>query len=86
VMRHNKSLPSHAVVKKVLPTSALTRWSILLTSEMTAKFDLGPWRINRPGCWQSFAFVFRGNPSPVTIVGTEFRLAAYLRVTRSRVP
>jgi len=32
----------HAVVEKVLPTSALTRWSILLTFEMTAKFDLGP--------------------------------------------
>jgi hypothetical protein len=32
-------------------------------------------------CWQSFAFVFRVNPSPVTIVGTEFRLAAYIRAT-----
>ena len=30
---------------------------------------------------QSFAFVFWVNPSPVTIVGTEFRLAAYIRAT-----
>jgi hypothetical protein len=48
----------------------------------TAKFDLCP-RAVKTGlaCWHSFAFVFRINQSPVTIVGTEFRLATYIRAT-----
>ena len=32
-------------------------------------------------CWPSFAFVFRVSPTPVTIVGTDFRFAAYIRAT-----
>jgi hypothetical protein len=49
---------------------------------VTAKFDFGPIAVKTgQTCWQSFAFVFRVNPSPATIEGTEVRLAAYIRAT-----
>jgi hypothetical protein len=39
----------------------------------TRRFNLGR------ACWQSFAFEFRANLTPVTLAGTEFRLAACIR-------
>jgi hypothetical protein len=49
---------------------------------VTAKFDLGPLVAKTSqSCWHSFAVVFRVNLSPVTRVGTDFRLAAYIRAT-----
>ena len=92
VMPHGKSLPTlhYIVVEKVQSSSTwvLTSGQYCSLFEIgEPKFDLVPPAV-RSGlaCRPSLAFVFRVTPSPVIMLGTEFRLAAYIRATRSRVP
>lgn len=72
----------------ILLTWVLARRSILLTfrNERLPNSIQFHRRIKPATLLAVIRFRISGQSSPVTIVGTEFRLTAYLRATRSRVP